>query len=106
MDMYYKWQKNAPKLNRYKKMCSFIEANKNALMEPQEPEKQEKTKEPEKTQEPQEVDARKILMKSIFKRKNIDFNDNYMDMYYKWEKDAPKVNRYKKMCTFVETQGF
>ena len=41
-------------------------------------------------------------MKSIFK-KNLEFKDVYMDVYYEWEKNDTKENLYKKMCTFVET---
>lgn len=47
-------------------------------------------------------DARKDLMMSIFQKKNIEFNDNVMQMYYKWEKTAPRLNRFKKMCLFIE----
>lgn len=40
------------------------------------------------------------LMKHIFLNMNLIFKDEYMDLYYKW--NAPKVNRYKKMCLFIE----
>lgn len=29
-----------------------------------------------------------------------------MPLYYEWYKTAPKMNRYKKMCLFIETHGF
>jgi len=89
MDLYYKW--DAPKkVNRYQRMCLFIEANKHTLME--------------LSESIVEHDPRKALMQSIFQKKNIEFKDEYLDMYYKW--DAPKVNRYKKICAFIEANGF
>jgi len=90
MDLYYEWVNDldiSAKMNRYKMMKLFIEANKHALMEPQ---------------ESQEPDPRKTLLMSIFKKKNIEFKDNYMHIYYNWEKNAPRLNRYKKMCAFIE----
>ena len=53
-----------------------------------------------------ERENRKILMMSIFKKKNLKFKNVYMDMYYKWQKNASKQNRYKKMCSFIEAHGF
>jgi len=90
MNWYYDWEETAPKLNRYQKMKAFIDANKHALMD----------------LEDKENDERKKLMVSIFKKKNIEFKDVYMDMYYEWGKNAPKENRYKKMCSFIDVQGF
>jgi hypothetical protein len=87
MDLYYEWEKTAPRLNRYKKIKAFIDANRDAFEDP-------------------ELEARKTLMKSIFQKKNLEFKDVYMDMYYEWEKNAPRLNRYKKMCSFIEVQGF
>ena len=81
MPLYYEWEKTAPKVNRYKKMCLFIDANRHALME---------------------HDVREALLKSLFKRKNLKYYDGYMNEYYEWEADAPKVNRYKKMSLFIE----
>ena len=54
----------------------------------------------------EERENRKILMMSIFKKKNLKFKNVYMDMYYKWQKNAPKLNRYKKMCSFIQAHGF
>ena len=54
----------------------------------------------------EERENRKILMMSIFKKKNLKFKNVYMDMYYKWQKNAPKQNRYKKMCSFIQALGF
>lgn len=48
-------------------------------------------------------DSKKKLLTQIFEKKNLDFKDIYMDMYYIWSKSAPKVNRYKKMCMFIDT---
>jgi len=80
MPLYYEWAKTAPKMDVYKKMCLFIDANKHTLME---------------------HDVRKSLMQSLFKKKNLKFYNAYMNDYYEWEKNAPKVNRYKKMCLFI-----
>ena len=90
MNLYYDWEKTAPRLNRYQKMKAFIHANKQLLMGFEDTENEE----------------RKKLMMSIFKKKNLEFKDVYMDMYYEWQKNAPKENRYKKMCSFIEVQGF
>ena len=95
MHLYYKW--DAPKkVNRYQRMCLFVEANRDALMKlsvkPMEP----------MVESIVEPDPRKDLMMSIFKKKNIEFHNNYMNDYYKWEKNAPRLNRYKKMCLFIE----
>ena len=48
-------------------------------------------------------DSKKKLLTQIFEKNNLDFKDIYMDMYYIWSKNAPKVNRYKKMCMFIDT---
>ena len=42
------------------------------------------------------------LMKKIFKRENLVFDDNVMDLYYEWEKTAPRLNRYKKIKAFID----
>jgi len=89
MKWYDTCAKKTPTLNRSQKMKAFIDSNKDTLM----------------FLEEGQNENRKMLMVSIFQKKNLEFKDMYMDMYYKWEKDAPKVNHYKKMCTFVETQG-
>jgi len=90
MNLYYKWD-GPKKVNRYQRMCLFIQANRNTLME--------------LSMKPiLEHDPRKTLMQSIFQKKNIEFKDEYLDMYYKW--DAPKVNRYNKMRAFIEAKGF
>lgn len=88
MPLYYEWAKTnetTSNVNRYKKMCSFIDANRHALME---------------------HDVRKSLMTSLFKEKNLKYYDRYMNEYYEWEADAPKVNRYKKMCLFIDTYWY
>ena len=85
MNLYYNWEKTAPKLNRFQKMKAFILANKDTFVE----------KQPK--------DERKTLMMSIFKTKNLEFKDEYMNMYYDWEKTAPRLNRYKKMCLFINS---
>ena len=90
MNWYYSWEEVAPKLNRYQKMKAFINSNKHALID----------------LEDKENDERKKLIVSIFKKKNLEFKDVYMDMYYEWQKNAPKENRYKKMCSFIDVQGF
>jgi hypothetical protein len=90
MNLYYDWEKTAPRLNRYQKMKAFIHENKALLI----------------GFEDSENENRKNLMMSIFKKKNLEFKDVYMDMYYEWQKNAPKENRYKKMCSFIEVQGF
>ena len=86
MPLYYEWAKTnekTAKANRYKKMCLFIDANRHTLME---------------------HDVRKSLMQSLFKKKNLKFYNAYMNDYYEWEKDCPKMNRYKKMCLFIEQE--
>ena len=90
MNWYYTCAKKTPRLNRSQKMKAFIDSNKNILMQLEEGENEN----------------RKMLMLSIFKKKNLEFKDVYMDMYYKWQKNAPKQNRYKKMCAFIEAHGF
>jgi len=88
MPLYYEWDKTnetTTNVNRYKKMCSFIDANRHALME---------------------HDVREALLKSLFKEKNLKYYDRYMNEYYEWEADAPKVNRYKKMCLFIDTYWY
>ena len=80
----------APTLNRSQKMKAFIHSNNDILMQYEEGENEN----------------RKMLMMSIFKKKNLKFKDVYMDMYYKWQKNAPKQNRYKKMCSFIQAHGF
>jgi hypothetical protein len=84
MPLYYEWAKTnekTTKANRHKKMCLFIDANRHTLME---------------------HDVRKSLMQSLFKKKNLKFYNAYMNDYYEWEKDCPKMNRYKKMCLFID----
>ena len=90
MKWYYTCAKRTPTLNRSQKMKAFIHSNKDTLMKLEE----------------DHNENRKMLMVSIFKKKNLEFKDIYMDMYYKWQKNAPKQNRYKKMCSFIEAQGF
>ena len=90
MKWYYTCAKKTPTLNRSQKMKAFIDSNKDTLMEFEE----------------SENENRKMMMMSIFKEKNLKFKDVYMDMYYKWQKNAPKQNRYKKICAFIEAQGF
>ena len=90
MKWYYNWAKRTPTLNRSQKMKAFIDANKDTLMQFEE----------------SENENRKMLMMSIFQKKNLEFKDVYMDMYYEWQKNAPKQNRYKKMCSFIQAQGF
>ena len=90
MKWYYTCAKKTPTLNRSQKMKAFIDSNKDTLMEFEE----------------SENENRKMMMMSIFKEKNLKFKDVYMDMYYKWQKNAPKQNRYKKMCAFIQAQGF
>ena len=86
MKRYYTCAKNTPILNRSQNMKAFIDSNTDILMRLEEGENQN----------------RKMLMMSIFKKKNLEFKDVYMDMYYKWQKNAPKQNRYKKMCSFIQ----
>jgi len=83
MDLYNDWQKTAPKMDVYKKMIAFVGANRHALMEPQEKEQRAK------------------LMKQLFEKEKLEFNDKIMRLYYDWERMAPKVNRYKKMMLFI-----
>ena len=90
MKWYDTCAKKTPTLNRSQKMKAFIHSNKDILMQYEEGENEN----------------RKMLMMSIFKKKNLKFKDVYMDMYYKWQKNAPKLNRYKKMCSFIQAQGF
>ena len=90
MNWYYTCAKKTPRLNRSQKMKAFIDSNKDILMRLEEGENEN----------------RKMLMVSIFKKKNLEFKDVYMDIYYEWQKNAPKQNRYKKMCSFIEAQGF
>jgi len=88
MPLYYEWAKTnetTTNVNRYKKMCSFIDANRHALME---------------------HDVREALMTSLFKEKNLKYYDRYMNEYYEWEAGAPKVNRYKKMCLFIDAYWY
>ena len=87
---YYTCAKKTPTLNRSQKMKAFIDSNKDILMQLEE----------------SQNENRKILMVSIFKKKNLEFKDVYMDMYYEWKKNAPKQNRYKKMCSFIQAHGF
>jgi hypothetical protein len=89
MDLYYEYEKTSPRLNRFKNMKAFIKANRDALVEPVDP----------------QIEAHKTLMMSIFQKKNLEFKDVYMDMYYEWQKNAPKLNRYKKMCAFIDAHG-
>ena len=90
MKWYDTCPKKTPTLNRSQKMKAFIHSNNDILMQYEEGENEN----------------RKMLMMSIFKKKNLKFKDVYMDMYYKWQKNAPKLNRYKKMCSFIEVHGF
>ena len=90
MKWYDTCPKKTPTLNRSQKMKAFIDSNKDILMQYEE----------------SENENRKMLMMSIFKKKNLKFKDVYMDMYYKWQKNAPKQNRYKKMCSFIQAHGF
>ena len=90
MKWYYTCAKKTPTLNRSQKMKAFIDSNKDILMQLEE----------------SQNENRKMLMVSIFKKKNLEFKDVYMDMYYEWQKNAPRLNRYKKMCSFIEVQGF
>jgi hypothetical protein len=90
MKWYYTCAKRTPTLNRSQKMKAFIHSNKDTLMQFEEGENEN----------------RKMMMVSIFKKKNLEFKDVYMDMYYEWQKNAPKQNRYKKMCSFIEAQAF
>ena len=90
MNLYYDWEKTAPKMNRYQKMKAFIHANKKAFMD----------------LEDDETKKRKTLMATVFKKRNLEFKDEYMDMYYEWQKTAPKLNRYKKICMFIEAHNF
>lgn len=48
--------------------------------------------------------AREDLMRSLFTKNNLDFNDSVMTMYNEWQKTytpTDKTNRYKKMCAFI-----
>ena len=90
MKWYDTCPKKTPTLNRSQKMKAFIHSNNDILMQYEEGENEN----------------RKMLMMSIFKKKNLKFKDVYMDMYYKWQKNAPKQNRYKKMCSFIQAHGF
>ena len=90
MKWYDTCPKKTPTLNRSQKMKAFIHSNKDILMQFEEGENEN----------------RKMLMMSIFQKKNLKFKDVYMDMYYKWQKNAPKQNRYKKMCSFIQAHGF
>jgi len=90
MNWYYTCAKKTPTLNTSQKMKAFIDSNKDILMHFEEAENEN----------------RKILMMSIFQKKNLEFKDEYMDIYYQWQKNAPTQNRYKKMCAFIEAQGF
>ena len=90
MKWYYTCAKKTPTLNTSQKMKAFIDSNKDTLMEFEE----------------SENENRKMMMMSIFQKKKIPFKDVYMDMYYKWQKNAPKQNRYKKMCSFIHAHGF
>ena len=45
--------------------------------------------------------ARSKLMQDIFKKEELTFTCKVMPLYYEWEKTAPKANRYKKMCLFI-----
>ena len=43
------------------------------------------------------------LMKKLFERENLVFDDdNVMDLYYEWEETVPRLNRYKKMKAFID----
>ena len=90
MKWYDTCPKKTPTLNRSQKMKAFIHSNNDILMQYEEGENEN----------------RKMLMMSIFKKKNLKFKDVYMDMYYKWQKNAPKLNRYKRMCSFIQAHGF
>ena len=90
MKWYDTCAKKTPTLNTSQKMKAFIHSNTDILMRFEEGENEN----------------RKMLMMSIFKMKNLKFKDVYMDMYYEWQKNAPKQNRYKKMCSFIEALGF
>jgi hypothetical protein len=41
------------------------------------------------------------LMKKLFKKENIVFDDDVMDLYYEWEETAPRLNRCEKMKAFI-----
>ena len=45
------------------------------------------------------------LMKKLFERENLVFDDDVMDLYYEWEKTAPQLNRYKKMKAFINANS-
>jgi len=116
MHLYYKW--DAPKkVGCYERMRLFVEANRDALMELTNSIAAKPMVQPivepimEPIVEPMEPmvesvesndDPRKDLMMSIFEKKNLEFKDDYLRDYYEWEKNAPKLNRYKKMCMFIE----
>ena len=55
MDTYYEWEKISPRLNRYKKMKAFVDANRHSF------------EDPEDAEEP-EMEARKTLMISRVQR--------------------------------------
>ena len=90
MKWYDTCPKKTPTLNRSQKMKAFIHSNNDILIRFEEGQNEN----------------RKMLMMSIFKKKNLKFKDIYMDMYYQWQKNAPKQNRYKKMCAFIHALGF
>lgn len=46
--------------------------------------------------------ARSKLIQDIFKKEELTFTRKVMPLYYEWEKTAPKLNRYKKVCLFIE----
>jgi hypothetical protein len=41
------------------------------------------------------------LMKKLFKKENLVFDDDVMDLYYEWEKTAPRLNRCEKIKAFI-----
>ena len=41
------------------------------------------------------------LMKKLFKKENLVFDDDVMDLYYEWEETAPRLNRCEKMKAFI-----
>jgi len=117
MLLYYKWDANKANVGRYERMRLFVEANRDALMELTNSIAAKPMVQPivepimEPIVEPMEPmvesvesndDPRKDLMMSIFEKKNLEFKDDYLRDYYEWEKNAPKLNRYKKMCMFIE----
>lgn len=54
-----------------------------------------------KDKEEKDKEARSTMMQTLFKKEGLDFDNTTMDMYYEWEKTAPRWNRHKKMMGFI-----